>query len=129
MRSFEEIMNDPLTSDEQEAMSHGYYASRVFEGNDGRTFVSWTFGLSCALPKADIIVFVIPSKSWTEAGIACPDEPPANAFIAIQVRWKTVVRLLGKRWERRFNRFCVKPQAFPSPDELELLRKNMITSG
>lgn len=119
-------MSDPLTNDELEAMKNGFYASRLFDDADGRTIVTWTQGLACALPKADVIVFAVPQNAWRETGLGNPDHLSENIYALIPVRWKEVVQLLGERWEQRFNRFCVKPEDFPSPEELAALLKQMV---
>ncbi len=126
MKNLEEVLSAPLTEDELEARGAGYYPSRIFDMPDGRTVVAWTYGLACAMPKADVIAFVIPARHWLEAGIACEDKPADNRFVIVPVRWKKVVRFLGERWERRFKRYCVRPESFPKPDELRILSRHMI---
>jgi hypothetical protein len=126
MKTYQEVVSAPLTDDELEAMAHGYYAARVLETPDGRTAVTWTHGIPCAFPKADLIGFTIPSRAWTELGIGYPATPGAMQYLVIVVPWSDVVRVLGERWERRFNRYCVMPEQFPTADEWEALTKFMI---
>jgi hypothetical protein len=121
MKTFEQVMSAPLTNDELEAMKYGYYASRVFESGNGRTVVAWTYGIPCALPKANIVMFVIPGKHWAEAGIPCQEQPAANTFFLVPVKWDDVVNLIGERWEYRFDRYCVHAEDFPNATELDAL--------
>ena len=128
MKTIEEILMAPLTRNEIEVRRHGYYPTHLLEGREGRTVVTWGYRLSCALPKADIIAFWVPGQRFVEAGLALNDGP-ANLSAIIEVSWDGVVHVLGERWERCFNRYCVRPKDFPTPEELQTLMKHMVSGS
>ncbi len=129
MKTVKEILQAPFTEDELQARCAGFYPSRALETRDGRTVVAWTYGLPCVLPKADVIGFVISCRHWKEAGLEAENKSADNEFIVLAVTWKEVVRLVGERWEWRFNRYCVRPDSFPKPEELWTMKQYMTAQG
>ncbi len=118
-RSCEDILSAPFTDVEFAVQEAGFYPSRVLPGANGRTVVCWTFGIACALPKADTIAFVVQAKNGPAIGLPASDSE--STFRLVVVSWKNAVRVLGHRWERKFDRYCVQPHQFPDACEFRRL--------